>query len=153
MVTEHNICTMVQLNALPAANVNDSPAINNSGFHYWHESDTSGSQISYGSLQVFFINLLVYFINCHWKFDFSGHSQNQRSHAIIRQKGVCDLQQVKKQEQFKKHWFFFHKFRILRKLNNLLYFCSILFKFRIFSNWIEYNPFFLPFLQQSRRGS
>ena len=60
MVTEHNICTMVQLNALPAANVNDSPAINNSGFHYWHESDTSGSQISYGSLQVFFINLLVF---------------------------------------------------------------------------------------------
>merc|ERR1719433_2536578 len=52
MVTEHNICTMVQLNALPAAKENDSPAINNSGFHYWHESDTSGSQISYGSLQV-----------------------------------------------------------------------------------------------------
>ena len=45
MVTEHNICTMVQLNA-PAPN---TP---NPGYHYWDESDNAGSQITYGSLQI-----------------------------------------------------------------------------------------------------
>ena len=39
MVTEHNICTMVQLN---------SPSV----VSYWDESDNAGSQISFGSLQV-----------------------------------------------------------------------------------------------------
>ena len=45
MVTEHNVCTMVQLNA-PTANCP------NPGYHYWSEEDTPGSQVTFGSLQV-----------------------------------------------------------------------------------------------------
>ena len=45
MVTEHNVCTMVQLNA-PTAN---TP---NPGYHYWSEEDTPGSHVVFDSLQV-----------------------------------------------------------------------------------------------------
>ncbi len=45
MVTEHNICTMVQLNA-PTISSPDR------GFVYWAEADAPGSQITYGSIQV-----------------------------------------------------------------------------------------------------
>ena len=41
MVTEHNICTMVQLNA-PTQTATDR------GYFYWAESDAPGSQITYG---------------------------------------------------------------------------------------------------------
>ena len=105
MVTEHNICTMVQLNALPAANVNDSPAINNSGFHYWHESDTSGSQISYGSLQVFFINLLVFY-KLSLKIWFFRSLSKPKKPCHHTSKGSLWFITGKKQDQFKKHFFF-----------------------------------------------
>ncbi len=45
MVTEHNICTMVQLNA-PSKDCPDK------GWFYWHESDAAGAEIAYGSLQI-----------------------------------------------------------------------------------------------------
>lgn len=45
MVTEHNICTMVQLNA-------PTPMAVDRGYFYWAESDAPGSQITYGSIQV-----------------------------------------------------------------------------------------------------
>ena len=41
MVTEHNICTMVQLNA-PTQTATDR------GYFYWAESDAPGSQITFG---------------------------------------------------------------------------------------------------------
>ena len=116
MVTEHNICTMVQLNALPAANVNDSPAINNSGFHYWHESDTSGSQISYGSLQVCLYFWLIYkyilqivikkfeITRQIWFFRSLSKPKKPCHHTS---KGSLWFTTGKKQDQFKKNWNFF----------------------------------------------
>lgn len=47
MVTEHNICTMVQLNAPPP--VNTSPT---SSYIYWSETDLPGSVADFGSLKV-----------------------------------------------------------------------------------------------------
>ena len=45
MVTEHNICTMVQLNA-PTLSASDR------GYFYWSETDAPGAEITYGSIQV-----------------------------------------------------------------------------------------------------
>ena len=50
MVTEHNICTMVQLNA-PTQTATDR------GYFYWAESDAPGSQITYGMKLDFFLCL------------------------------------------------------------------------------------------------